>query len=212
MKSLLSLLACLLCCALVLGACGGGDSGGNATAGGGSGAGAENAPEDSGPEDAGGGSSSGEATGNEGSQGATGDGGPKVPPGLVKAITDGIGKGGYSAERVRLARLGQNGSEAIAEVELIGRTLDGQSVEVVLSRTKKGWKLEEITKFIDFDKPQLVENYKVETEVLPENFSPKIVNCLTGEFGKLPKAKIEAMYLERDRTEFVALGRICLGN
>lgn len=212
MKSTRFLLACLLCCALALGACGGGDSDGNATANQGGGDGAAAPAEDAGSAGGTGGTGADGPAGDSGSQGASGDGGPQVPPELVKAISDGVGKGGYSAERVRLARVGESGDEAIAVVQLIGRTLDGQSVEAVLSRNKKGWKLEELAKFVEFDKAQLVEKYKIETEILPENFSPKIVRCLTTEFGKLPQAKMEEMYLDRDRSGFVSLGRICLRN
>lgn len=136
----------------------------------------------------------------------------QVPAELEKGIQAGLSKGGTGAESVRVVTGEIDGDEATAEVKLIGGTLDGQTVEVVLSRGKKGWKLEGITKFVELDQPLLERNYEKVTKELPEELGPALVRCLTEEFGKLSQEKVEAMYLDGEEAIFRDLGRRCASN
>lgn len=198
------LLVAALCLALALSACGGGDSDGSAAADAGS-PGATTEQE---------GTEAPTTTEQEGTeaQTTTGQEGAQVSPDIEAALDVGLGKAGLSAQGVEGVEAEEDGEQAVAVVRMTGGTLDGQTVEVTLSRDKKGWKVDEFARFVDFDKAHLVEHYETETKELPEKFSAKIVSCLTREFGKSSQAEMEAMYLDQDKKLFLALGDICLGN
>lgn len=134
----------------------------------------------------------------------------QVPPEIEQAITAGLAKGEYSAEKPTVVKLEINGDKASAEVELNAGTLAGQTVEAELLRKKKKWTLDGLTKFVVFDKPLLVKNYEIETKELPEELPPALVRCLTETFGKYTQERVEAMYLEQDKSLFTELGKRCI--
>ena len=88
-----------------------------------------------------GGDSDGSATADAGSQETTAEG-PEIPESVQDAVSLGVENGGYSTEATEVLDLKVDRDRATAEVMLLGGTLHEQTVEAILVRDKKGWKLQ----------------------------------------------------------------------
>jgi hypothetical protein len=100
-------------------------------------------------------------------------------------------KNGEGAKSVKVSEVKIDGSDATAEVALSGGNLDGQALELALTKDGDQWKLNEVVKFTKFSQAKLVE---VLEEGLSESSSktdPKFASCVIDAFKQGSQAEVE---------------------
>lgn len=97
------------------------------------------------------------------------------------------------AESVDTSEVEVDGSSATADVALTGGTLNGQSVEVGLTKDGDQWQMNEVVKFTDFDPAKLAEslanNFKENAEEIPA----QIAACFIGAVKNGSQEEVEEL-------------------
>lgn len=114
-------------------------------------------------------------------------------------------------ESVAISEVEIEGEGATALVAPIGGWLDGQVVELALAEEQGQWKLDQVTRFVEFD----ASAFARATEKTVEgrfDASPEQVECIGSELEEVSRPEAEVLALSPRVTEELAdLGRVCLG-
>lgn len=114
-----------------------------------------------------------------------------------------------SVDSVEVSKVEVDGSEATAEVALTGGGLDGQTVEVALSKDGDQWRLDEIVKFKKFDAGQLARAFEDQVAAHPGEINRHLAACLVEAFGSLSRGEAEDLRLSGSRKAFEELVEAC---
>jgi len=134
---------------------------------------------------------------------------PQVSPQIEKAVNDGLVNPRYEVDAVKVTQVEVDGDKATVETALTGGTLDGQAVAVALVKDKGKWQLDEVTSFVDLDRPLLEKEFAAELKSPSEGLSPAQISCLKEQFAKASQQLVESMYLDNASKAFVELGKPC---
>jgi hypothetical protein len=114
-----------------------------------------------------------------------------------------------NAESVEISNVEVDGSNATAEVVLVGgKTIEGQTLEVALIKDGDQWKLSEVVKFTNFDKVKLVESLEREVEKSGEA-SSKFATCIIEAFKRADQAEVEELFFFSSGKDFEEMAKEC---
>jgi hypothetical protein len=100
-------------------------------------------------------------------------------------------------DSVKVTDVQVQGSDATADVAFSGGNFDGSTLRVALVEEDDGWKLDETTEFVDFDREGLLK--ALEESFGEEEFSPKeakLAECILGAFGARSDQGLEEVFLD----------------
>lgn len=112
-------------------------------------------------------------------------------------------------DSVEVSKVEVDGSDATAEVALTGGGLDGQTVEVALTRDGDQWRLDEIVKFTNFDADRFAQAFEDQVAANPGEISRQLAACLVEAFGSLSRGEAEELRLSGSRKAFEELAETC---
>jgi hypothetical protein len=103
-------------------------------------------------------------------------------------------------ERGKVSEVEVHGLSATAKADIKGGAIDGQTILVALVKDAGRWKLDEIVRFIDLDRPRVLNGVE---ESLVETFGgkgvePGLLHCIVEQLGSLPDARLEDVVIGPD--------------
>jgi len=114
-----------------------------------------------------------------------------------------------NAESVEISNVEVDGSNATAEVVLVGgKSLEGQALEVALIKDGDQWKLNEVVKFTKFDRTKLIESFEREIEKSGEA-SSKFAACFIEAFKQANQAEVEELLFSGSGKGFEEIAKEC---
>lgn len=198
-KSLLILPLVLLASALALAACGGGSS---SSSGGGDETAIEEAIETSATSSDP--SKCSEVQTETFNETATGESGAKA----LKACEEEVEEGNEPAESVTVSNVKEDGETATAEAEVHGGSLDGQSVEIGLTKEEGSWKLNEFLGFAKYD-PAGIAAFLEEKLGEEEGIEPSLAKCVAEGVAEMSEQEAEAMVFEKSTEGIEEIAKGC---
>lgn len=113
-----------------------------------------------------------------------------------------------SAESADVSNVKIDGSSATADVALTGGSLDGQTLAVSVVKEGDQWKMDELTGFVELDRPKLVET--LEEKMGEEHGIPKsVVTCIGEGVEESSQAELEDLFFGGSVKGFVELAEDC---
>jgi len=113
------------------------------------------------------------------------------------------------AESAEVSNVEVNGSNATAEVVLVGgKSLEGQTLEIALVKDGGQWKLNEVVKFTKFNQAKLVESFEREIEKAGEA-SSKFATCFIEAFKQADQAEVEELLFHSSGKGFEEIAKSC---
>jgi hypothetical protein len=97
------------------------------------------------------------------------------------------------AKSVETSEVEVDGSSATADVALTGGTLNGQSVEVGLTKDGDQWKMNEVVKFTKFDQAKLVEYLEGQFKEHSSEIPAKLATCFIDAFKEGSQEEVEEL-------------------
>jgi hypothetical protein len=118
------------------------------------------------------------------------------------------GVGDNPAHSVTISEVEVEGDSATAEVAADGGSFDGQVVEFALAEKKGRWKLDEVTRFVEFDADAFAR--ATEETLSRRNVALGVADCVGEKFEQVSREEVEAMVLAlRPTEELVELAQSC---
>jgi hypothetical protein len=97
------------------------------------------------------------------------------------------------AESVDTSEVEIDGSNATADVALTGGTLNGQSIEVGLTKDGDQWKMSEVVKFTHFDQAKLVEYLEGQFKEHASEIPAALASCFISAFKEGSQEEVEEL-------------------
>ena len=113
------------------------------------------------------------------------------------------------ADSVEVSSVQVDGDTATAEVAVTGGGLDNQTVELGLVKEGDQWKLDELVRFVELDRPPLNTAFAVEIQG-SEELAPQTRQCIVDEFEGLTDQAVEDLFVAGNREEFEQLFSPCI--
>lgn len=103
---------------------------------------------------------------------------------------------GNDPESVEVGEVEIEGSRATAEITYLGGTFNGQTLAVGLVEKAGRWELNEITRFIQFDRPKLIAAFQRWTlEYGLGRFPRPLASCIGKRLGERSRPDLEKVIL-----------------
>jgi hypothetical protein len=112
------------------------------------------------------------------------------------------------AESVTVSNISEDGETATAEVAITGGSLEGQSVEVGLTKEEGDWKLNEFAGFTKYD-PAGIGSLLEEKLGEEEGVTPTIAKCIAEGVEEMSEEEAEAMIFEKDNEGVEEIAAAC---
>jgi hypothetical protein len=112
-----------------------------------------------------------------------------------------------NAESVAVTEVEVDGSKATANAALSGGSLDEQTVSIALVEDD-GWKLDELTGFVEFDQGALAQSFEAQLEKSGELDSEQ-ASCIVEGIEEAPREELEEIILSGDSTSIEELAESC---
>jgi hypothetical protein len=103
------------------------------------------------------------------------------------------------ADSVDVQNIEVDGDSATADAAVTGSFFDGQTLELALVKEGDQWKLDEATGFKDFDKAAFENSFRQEISSDPQGAPPGAVDCVIQNINGLSDTQIEAVFLKSDK-------------
>lgn len=97
------------------------------------------------------------------------------------------------AKSVETSEVEVDGSSATANVALTGGTLNGQAVEVELTKEGDQWKMNEVIKFTSFDRAKLVEYLEGQFKEHSGEIPAQLAACFINAFKEGSQEEVEEL-------------------
>ena len=101
------------------------------------------------------------------------------------------------------------GSNATANVALTGGTLNGQSVEVGLTKDGDQWKMNEVIKFTQFDQEKLVEYLEGQFKEHSSEIPAQLASCFINAFKKGSQKEVEELVFGNSSNALEEVAETC---
>lgn len=129
---------------------------------------------------------------------------------IEKAVADRMVDDDFEVTAVKVGKIEPSGGQkAVADTELTGGAMEGQTVGVEVIDVGGDWRFFEVKDFVDLDEPLLLKTVEAELKRPKEGLSDSQVRCLMGQFAKASQDQLEEMYLENSQQAFIELGKPC---
>lgn len=101
-----------------------------------------------------------------------------------------------------------DGSSATAETTLSGGGLDGQTVEVALTKDGDQWQMDEVVEFTDFDHAHLVEGLEKELSDTDKS-EAKFASCFVEAFKQASEDEVEELIFGKSPQALEEVFELC---
>lgn len=125
----------------------------------------------------------------------------------VKACEEDAEDTSNDAEDVTVSEVEVDGSDATANVALVGGSLDGQTVTVALVEEDGDWKMDRITGFTKFDKESLVNGFEENFE--ESEVEAPLAGCIVELLDESSNEELEELIVSGGEEGFVELAEEC---
>jgi hypothetical protein len=115
----------------------------------------------------------------------------------LKECEEATESGASVAESADVSNVEVDGESATAEVEVDGSGLNGQVLEVALTKEGGDWKLNELTGFAKFDSAAFVETLG-EKLAEEEGITPELAKCVSESLGSVSQEEAEMIVFEKN--------------
>jgi hypothetical protein len=102
-------------------------------------------------------------------------------------------KNDEGSDSVSVSSVEIDGSSATAEAALTGGNLDGQTLEVELTKDGDQWQMNEVVEFTDFDQGKLVGALEDQFSENSEEIDPKLAACFVEAFEQGSQEEVEEL-------------------
>ncbi len=110
-------------------------------------------------------------------------------------------------EDVTVSEVEVEGSDATADVALVGGSLDGQTVSVALVEEGGDWKMDRITGFASFDRQSLLDAFEENFE--ESEVDAPLAKCIIEVLGEESSPELEELIVSGGEEAFVELAQEC---
>lgn len=116
------------------------------------------------------------------------------------------------AESVDTSEVEVDGSSATANVALTGGTLNGQAVEVELTKDNDQWKMNEVVKFTRFDRTKLVEYLEGQFKEHSSEIPKHLATCFIDAFKEGSQKEVEQLVFGGSSKALEEVAEACESN
>jgi hypothetical protein len=113
------------------------------------------------------------------------------------------------AKAAKVSNISVSDEEATAEVEFKGGPLDSQTLEVALVEEDGAWKLDQVEGFADYEGKALGAVFEKRFEEHPEGVSPKQSKCIAGKIAAASQAEAEELFFGGSPEPIIQLAESC---
>ena len=114
-----------------------------------------------------------------------------------------------SADSVEVENIEIDGEQATADATFEGSTFDGQTLTIALVKEDGPWKLDEITRFNDFDKQAFLDAFERSLTAPPDPLTDEQAGCIVRFLGRSEDKKLQAVLLGGDPEPLQTLFGLC---
>jgi len=115
-----------------------------------------------------------------------------------------------AAESVTVTKIEIDGSEARANAAFVGSDFDGQTLTIGLVEEDGGWKIDDLIRFVHFDRDRLLDAMVEEmTELAEAAGDPALPACILAWFEARDDEELEAIVVEPDPAALLSVFEDC---
>ena len=111
-------------------------------------------------------------------------------------------------DSVSVSDIKVEGEDATAAVEFEGGNFDGQTMEIALVEEDGDWKLDEMTGFVNFDPAPIIKTLQEQLEK-EASIEPQVTSCIVEGLEELPEEEFEKLVIENNSQPIVELAESC---
>jgi hypothetical protein len=113
----------------------------------------------------------------------------------VKSCEENAKDDDEEAEEVEVSNVEVVGSTATAKVAITGGGFDGQTAEMKAVEEDGDWKVDEITKFVEFDQEKLADSLEKGLTEGTDALEAQLAECFAGVMRDVPESEAEEIIL-----------------
>jgi hypothetical protein len=110
-----------------------------------------------------------------------------------------------STESVVVDDVSIDGSKALARVTYAEGPIEGVSLLIGLVAGDGRWRLDEVVRYVDFDKPRMIEAIEESLTESTDGAKPKVVACISSQLARVPAGSLEEGFISAPKLESLVL-------
>jgi len=116
-----------------------------------------------------------------------------------------------SSDSIEVSDVSVDGSSARAKVTYVDGAIGGASLLVGLVADDDGWKVDEVVRYLDFDKEKVIDAIETSVALSSDETEPNLATCVSSQLARVPEKKFEESLIQAAKLEALVreAGRAC---